>query len=173
MNGLLAKLENLHRVEINALEHAKSPLLLAARLYWGWQFFLTGTGKLSHLERTTEFFASLGLPFPELNVILAGTTEAVGGILLLVGLGSRVVPIALVFTMIVAYGTAHRDTVVNILSKPDDFVTAAPFLFLYTSAVVLVFGPGSFSLDHLIGHWWKKRGEVAVKSESPAPSGVA
>ena len=32
------------------------PLLLAMRLYWGWQFFETGKGKLMNLDKTTEFF---------------------------------------------------------------------------------------------------------------------
>ena len=76
---------------------------------------------------------------------------------------------ALVFTMLVAYGTAHRDTVANILSKPDDFVTAAPFLFLYTSVLVLVFGPGSLSLDHLLGLWWKRR---TARAPIPSPQAV-
>ena len=29
----------------------KSPLLLAIRLYWGWQFATDGWGKLHHLDR--------------------------------------------------------------------------------------------------------------------------
>ena len=176
-NSLLTRLGNLHRLELKILDYVKSPLLLAVRLFWGWQFFLTGSGKLNHLERTTQFFASLGLPFPELNVILAGTTEAVGGLLLVLGLGSRLAPIALVFTMLVAYGTADRDAVTHIFSNADGFVTAAPFLFLYASILVLVFGPGSFSLDHLLGLWWKKRQALAatppVESPKTALAGAA
>ena len=42
----------------------QSPLLLVIRVYWGWQFFLTGKGKLEHLPRTTAFFQSLGIPHP-------------------------------------------------------------------------------------------------------------
>jgi putative oxidoreductase len=157
----LAKIEKLYGLRLKLLEHLRSPFLLAIRLYWGWQFYETGMGKLQHVERTTQFFASLGLPMPELNVYMAGMTEALGGLLLLAGLGSRVVPIALCFTMLVAYGTAHRDVVGKIFENPDDFVSAPPFLFLYTSVVVLVFGAGTFSLDHLIGLWRAKRGESA------------
>ena len=72
------------------------------------------------------------------------------------------VPIALSFTMIVAYLTAHRDVVATVFSKPDDFVSAPPFLFLYTSIIVLVFGPGTFSADHVLGLWWKKRKDGAA-----------
>src|SRR5262249_54425847 len=129
MNAVLTKLEKLQALELKVLEYAKSPLLLAVRLYWGWQFFQTGSGKLHNLEKTTEFFASLGLPFPQLNVYMAGTTEAVGGLLLLVGLGSRVITIPLVFTMLVAFATAHRDVALDVFNNPDKFVTADPFLF--------------------------------------------
>jgi putative oxidoreductase len=68
----------------------QSPLLLALRLYWGWQFFLTGRGKLMHLDRTTEFFRTLHIPFPYLNAWVVGLSECFGGLLLLSGLGARV-----------------------------------------------------------------------------------
>jgi putative oxidoreductase len=41
--------------------------LLALRLYFFWQLFLTGKGKLSNIGRVSEFFASLGIPLPLLN----------------------------------------------------------------------------------------------------------
>ena len=40
---------------------------LATRLVLGQAFFLTGRGKLENFPRTVEFFASLGIPMPELN----------------------------------------------------------------------------------------------------------
>jgi putative oxidoreductase len=51
----------------------------------------------------------------------------------------------------VAYFTADPDKIKGIFSNPDAFVTAAPFLFLLTCVIVLIFGPGIFSLDALIG----------------------
>lgn len=126
------------------------PLLLAVRLYWGWQFFQTGKGKLGNLEGTTEFFTELGLPFAKLNAIMAGSTECFGGLLLLVGLFSRFVSVPLIATMVVAYLTAHLDVVKTIWSDSDSFVTAAPFLFLLASVIVFTFGPGKFSLDELL-----------------------
>lgn len=128
---------------------AKLPdfLLLAIRLYWGWQFFVTGKGKLMNLEGTTGFFTELGLPFPQLNAIMAGSTECFGGLLLLAGLGSRLISVPLMFTMIVAYLTAHRDVVTGIWADSDGFVTAPPFLFLYAAVIIFTFGPGRFSVD--------------------------
>jgi putative oxidoreductase len=129
----------------------QSPLLLAIRLYWGWQFFLTGRGKLMNPAKVTEFFHSLHIPFPAFNVYLAGGTECVGGLLLLAGLGSRLISLPLIFVTIIAYLTAEIETVKHILSNPDKFVTADPFLFMLAALLVLAFGPGVFSLDWLIG----------------------
>ncbi|MDD5199510.1 MAG: DoxX family protein [Terrimicrobiaceae bacterium] len=128
----------------------QSPLLLAVRLYWGWQFFLTGKGKFEHLDKVTQFFTSLGIPMPHLNAIMAASTECFGGLLLLLGLGSRLISIPLTVVMIVAYLTADLEAVQTIFSKPENFLTAAPFQFLFAVVLVLAFGPGAFSIDALI-----------------------
>lgn len=129
--------------------HLQSPLLFVLRAYWGWSFAQTGWGKLMHLDRTAEFFASLNLPAPKLNAIAAGATESVGGVLLFVGLFARPVAVPLVFTMVVAYVTADREAVQAIFTDTDKFTSAAPFLFLLVALIVLAFGPGKWSLDHL------------------------
>ena len=128
----------------------QSPLLLVIRLYWGWSFAQTGWGKLTHLERTTNFFASLNLPAPKLNAIAAGSTECLGGVLLALGLYTRFASPALIFTMIVAYVTADREALFAITSDGDKFTGAAPFLFLFAALIVFAFGPGKFSLDALL-----------------------
>ena len=131
----------------------QSVLLLVIRLYWGWSFFLTGRGKLVNLGKTTEFFASLDLPLPKINAMVAGSTECVGGLLLLLGLGARLVSVPLMFTMIVAYATADKEALAALFSDPDKFVSAAPFQFLLASAIVFAFGPGKLALDTL---WARK-----------------
>jgi putative oxidoreductase len=144
LRALLAKLDAV-------AHHLQSPLLLAVRLYWGWQFAQTGWGKLMHLDRTAGFFESLEIPLPKVNAVLAGGTECVGGVLLALGLFARPAAVPLIFTMLVAYGTADRDALRALASDPDQFVTAAPFLFLLASLLVLAFGPGRLSLDALRG----------------------
>lgn len=128
----------------------QSPLLLVIRLYWGWSFAQTGWGKLMNLDRTAGFFESLEIPFPKLNAIAAGSVECAGGILLALGLFARPVSVPLIFTMLVAYVTADNEALRAIVSDPDKFLTAAPFLFLFASLLVLVFGAGKFSLDALL-----------------------
>ncbi len=152
LRPLLAKLDA-------TADFLQSPLLLAIRLYWGWQFAQTGWGKLTHLDRTADFFASLDIPLPKVNAIMAGGTECLGGVLLALGLFARPAAVPLIFTMMVAYWTADRDALNAIVSDTDKFVTATPFLFLLASLIVLTFGPGKLSLDALLG----KGGASAAK----------
>ena len=136
-----------------AASYLADPFLLGIRLYWGWQFFQTGKGKLSDISAPTAFFTELGIPFPQLNAYMAGCTECFGGLLLLFGLFSRVTSVPLIFTMLVAYGTAHLDVVKTIFSDGDAFVTAPPFLFLLASVIVFIFGAGRLSVDE----WLRRR----------------
>lgn len=150
-NPLRELIERAYRTLIAAASLLQSPLLLALRLYFGWQFYLSGKGKLGDPATFADLFAKWGIPFPKLNVYLAGTTECVGGLLLLVGLASRLISVPLAFTMIVAYATADSEALKSIFSDPDKFTGATPFLYLLTVVIVLAFGPGVFSLDWLIG----------------------
>lgn len=135
------------------LPHAQSAVLLLVRITMGWGFFLTGKGKLLNLDRTTRFFESLHLPLPHFQAILAGSTEMMGGLLLLAGLGTRFISIPLAFTMVVAYLTAHRDEAFLSLS---DFTDQSPFPFLMAALVTMAFGAGSLSLDRLLKPWFDK-----------------
>ncbi|HUK81745.1 MAG TPA: DoxX family protein [Verrucomicrobiae bacterium] len=150
-----------YRILVRLANLVQSPLLLAMRLYWGWPLFRTGWGKLMNLNHTAEFFSSLHIPMPKLNAILAGSTECFGGLLLCLGLGSRLVSIPVAFTMVIAYVTADPEAFRSVLSDPDKFTGAAPFLFLLTALVVLAFGPGAFSVDYILG---KKFGNPDRKS---------
>jgi putative oxidoreductase len=147
MSGTVTKL---YRSYVWLLEKLQSPFLLIIRLYWGWQFFLTGKGKLLHLDKVAGFFANLHIPFPKFNAALTGSVETSCGLLLLLGLGSRIATVPLLIVLIVAYLTADFDKVQNIFSNPDGFLSATPFLFMLTVIIVLIFGPGAFSLDDLI-----------------------
>lgn len=140
LNGLLASAGSLLR----------SPLLLVIRLYWGWQFMQTGWGKLHNLERTTHFFASLGIPAPGLNAVMASCTELTCGTLLALGLLTRFATPALICVMGVAYVTADREALLSFFSDPDKFMSATPFLFLFAAVIVFVMGPGRLALDTLV-----------------------
>jgi putative oxidoreductase len=164
-SGLVAKVNNLYQHFTNVLDFFRNPVLLAIRLYWGWQFFLAGKGKLMNLNDTAAFFVDLNIPLPKVSAFMAASTECFGGMLLLLGLGSRLVSIPLAFTMGVALLTAHWDQLVNIFQNPDDVVTADPFLYLLASVIVMVCGPGVISLDALIKRIFSKKLESSEKSK--------
>ncbi len=128
----------------------QSPILLIMRLYWGYGFISAGTRKFGHVEQITGFFASIGIPFPTLNVYLVASIETVGGFLLMLGLGSRIAAIPLTVVMVVAYVTAHWESLLVIFSDPSEFIAQEPFLFLLTLLLVIAFGPGRYSVDHLL-----------------------
>jgi putative oxidoreductase len=133
-----------------AANSLQSPFLLAVRLYWGWQFMQSGWGKLHNLPGVTDFFTTLGLPAPYFTAIAISNLELFGGALLALGLGSRLIGLVLTGNMFIAYVTADRPALLSIFSDPGKFYNADPFTFLLASLLVLVFGPGFFSVDRII-----------------------
>lgn len=134
------------------LDRLQSPLLLAIRLYWGWQFAQDGWGKLTHLARVTEFFSSLNLPAPGATAALVASVELVGGILFFVGIASRLVSLILFVNMTMAYLSVPDDRVnfSHILSNPSDFYNATPYTYWFAALLILILGPGLFAVDSLL-----------------------
>src|SRR6201988_1907009 len=84
----------------------QSPFLLVLRLYFFWQLFLTGKGKLANIGKVSEFFASLGIPLPTLNAYFIGSLECFGSFLIIVGLGARPLSLLIPISMVGAFFTA-------------------------------------------------------------------
>ncbi len=127
--------------------YAQSAFLLFVRLYWGWQLYRTGLGKLRHIDKITEYFESLNIPHAALNARFVGSLELVGGILLILGLTSRLISIPLSINLLVAYVVADREALMSFFSDPGKFYGADPYTFLFASVLILIFGPGLFSID--------------------------
>jgi uncharacterized membrane protein YphA (DoxX/SURF4 family) len=72
---------------------------------------MAGTQKIAGMESTIAWFGDseggLGLPFPVLMAHLAAYTEAIGALLLLLGLATRWISIPLMITMLVAIFAVH------------------------------------------------------------------
>jgi putative oxidoreductase len=154
MSALVRTVQKWYLLEIRVLDYVKDPFLLILRLYFGWHFIIAGTGKLSDIDTTAGFFKDWGIPWPRFNVYMAGTTETVCGALLLLGFASRIITIPLIGTMLVAYMTAHTDQWEAFWSSTSLFFKAPPFPYLFTSIVVLLFGPGRLSVDALLGYFF-------------------
>jgi putative oxidoreductase len=85
-----------------------------------------------------------------LNAAFISGLEFVGGILLAIGLGSRLIAFLLACDMAVAYWLGDHDALFSFFSDPDKFAAAAPFVFLMASLIILIFGPGKIAIDTLI-----------------------
>src|SRR5260221_2904368 len=107
-NYMIEYFERNYRLLIRVSSSLASPFLLAVRLYWGWQFMQTGWGKLTDIGKVVGFFTDLGIPAPALNAYFVSALEFGGGLLLILGLGSRLIALPLVINMIVAYVPPDR-----------------------------------------------------------------
>ena len=144
----------------------QSPLLLALRLYFFWQLFQTGQGKLSNITKIIHFFRDLHIPAPTVNAYFVSSLECFGGLLLMVGLASRPLALMVATSMCVAYLTTEQEALMTFFSNSDKFVKADPFPYLLTALIVLAFGPGLFSIDALLKRWVV--GTASVRSDSSA-----
>jgi putative oxidoreductase len=126
--------------------------LLILRIVFGALLVGHGTQKLfgwfgGHgAEATGNFFHALGFRPGKQMAIVAGASEALGGLLLAVGFLSPLAGAAIVGTMLVA-ASVHADK--GLWGVNGGYELA--LLYAVTGAVVAVGGPGSISLDHLAG----------------------
>ena len=94
--------------------------------------------------------AAYGFPFelaPVLFAWLGAASEAIGGLFLAAGLGSRITSVFIGITMLVAIFCQQWD---------NGTWSMLPALgFLWVSFYTFVIGPGKLSLDHYISNRWK------------------
>jgi putative oxidoreductase len=147
MNALFRKVRQWRDRVFALISYAQSPFLLFVRVYWGWQLWQSGWGKLHNLDKVTEFFTSLNMPAPAQMAVFIACVEFLGGILFALGAFSRLTSVVLTVNLTMAYILADREALFSIFSNPDKFTAAAPFNFLVASLIVLIFGAGMISVD--------------------------
>lgn len=137
------------------MSRLQSPLLLAIRLYWGYQFMQDGWGKLTHLDKVTDFFTTLNLPAPHMTALAVALIELCGGFLFTLGIASRLTSLVLFVNMTMAYLSVPDDRVnfSHIFSKPEDFYGASPYTYWFAALLILILGPGLFAVDTPLNRW--------------------
>ena len=125
---------------------------LLTRLVVGFAFYDSGSGKLNNPENTVNFFTDLGIPFPELNAAFVSRLEYYGGILLLLGVATRIVALLLSSTMIVALLTADRGTFMDALLRRSEIGLSdvPPFVLGVFLSWLVIRGAGAVSVDALL-----------------------
>jgi uncharacterized membrane protein YphA (DoxX/SURF4 family) len=128
------------------------------RLAVGGVFFTSGLIKFLYANQGAGRFAKLGIPAPELMANFVGVVEIAAGVLVAVGLATRLAAIPLFIDMLVAIGTSKLPLLFGAGPEP---VAAAPkiglWAFAYQSRLdstmllscVFLFavGAGAWSLD--------------------------
>jgi putative oxidoreductase len=157
MSSITQLCQRAYAILIAVADLLRSPVLLVTRLYFFWQLFQDGQGKLNNLAKVSEYFASLGIPFPTVNAWITGAIEMFCSLLLIIGLATRPAALLVFIVMTVAYITGDRDAVLQIFSDPDKFVKADPFPYFVMALVLFLAGPGWISVDKLLSRFFGRR----------------
>ncbi len=123
-----------------------APLL--TRLLIGYAFFLTGRGKWQNFDKIVSFFTDLGIPFARANAAFIASLELIGGLCLILGLGTRIFSLLLSATMVVALLTADKEGFLK--NFPGNFSEVVPVVYGMFLLWLILHGPGVLSVDHLI-----------------------
>lgn len=129
------------------LEKFKDLPLLAMRLVLAYGFYKPAMMKVKDFESIGQWFESMNYPLPMLNAYLAGITEFVGVFLLLLGLGTRIITVPLMFVMVVAIVTVHGGN--GFEASGNGF--EIPLYYLIMLFGLWIFGSGRISVDHFLG----------------------
>jgi len=121
---------------------------LLTRIALGHAFFLTGRGKLANFDTFVSFLSDQGVPWPEMNAHVVARLEYYGGILLVLGLLTRLVGLGLAGTMAVALWTERKPFIESWAFTGEIGPTdISAFVFLLLLTWLVVYGPGIVSLD--------------------------
>jgi putative oxidoreductase len=125
------------------LDRFSPQLLSILRIISAAMFMAHGTGKLFQWPPVEQFPTG---PEPMTLPWVAGVLELVGGALLTVGLGTRIVAFILSGEMAVAYWMAHAPQATFPIQNGGELAIMFCFVFLYIAAA----GGGPWSLDNAL-----------------------
>ncbi|SKA14718.1 DoxX family protein [Sediminibacterium ginsengisoli] len=115
---------------------------LIVRLLFGCLFINYGYAKLTGFNQILPMFGDIIGIGSKLSLILVVFAEFFCGILITIGLFTRLAAIPVFITMVVAYFIAHAN---------DPFLVKTPaFVYMILSIVIFINGSGRFSVDRLI-----------------------
>lgn len=146
------KITQKYAAAVESIEKLKFLPLLMIRIVLAYGFYGPATMKWKDINSIADWFGSIGIPAPHLNAYLAAGTEALGVVLLVLGLGTRLIAIPLMITMLVAIKSVHW---VNGFEAGNNGFEI-PLYYIILLLTLFVFGPGKLSLDNFISGKLKK-----------------
>jgi putative oxidoreductase len=130
--------------------------LLVLRIFVAQEFLHSGFVKLTGGIHAPEWFAELSFPFPinlipaDMNWVIAGTNEFLFGLLILLGVYTRIAGLALLFIIYVAVYSVHFDfgwAGWNIIETDDGQGFKVPLMLAIMVFTIITQGPGRFSFN--------------------------
>jgi putative oxidoreductase len=137
-----------HDALARALDFLRSPLLLATRLWVGWQFLKSGWLKLTNWDTTLTLFQSeyqVPLVSPGVAAVAGTAGELLFPLLLVLGLFARVGALGLFAVNLLAVVSYWH----VIGGEGYEAAVGQHFLWGFMLLVLAAFGPGRISLDEL------------------------
>jgi putative oxidoreductase len=135
---------------------------LFLRLMAGGVFFWEGILKFVYTNQGVGRFTKIGIPYPHETAVFVACLEIVGGLLLISGLGTRLIAIPFIIEMIVAILTTKISLYLG--TSPLPLPPALPkvgiwavlheiradYAQILTTTFLLINGPGKWSLDAIL-----------------------
>jgi len=148
--------EPLIRFGLQGNANLEAYAILLVRIALGLFFAVSGGNKLFVASRTQAMYETLvaaKVPLPRLMTYFLSAVEFGGGCLLILGLLSSLVSLALLVDMLVAILTTDLSVMPKGLSPLnwlDDFLYLPEVLYALFFVWLICSGPGKFSVDYLI-----------------------
>jgi putative oxidoreductase len=127
-------------------ETLKDLPLLFFRLILAYGFYQPAINKVQDFNAIADWFDKMNYPLPLVSAYIAGITELLGVILLILGLGTRLISIPLMIVMLVAIFTVHAG---NGFAAGDNGFEI-PLYYLLMLFALVIYGGGRISIDYLI-----------------------
>lgn len=129
---------------------ALDAVLLGLRLWLGIVMLAHGWGHARNIDGTAAWFGSVGFRSPRAQAMVSAAGELAIGAALVLGLLTGPAAAGLIATMTIAFWSIHRFAGFFVYARPDEGYEYVVTLAL-TAAAVAVLGPGSISIDALVG----------------------
>ena len=123
--------------------------LAIIRIVTGLTFFMHGYQKLTEfgVAGFAGFLTQLGIPGASVAAVVVIAVELLGGLALILGLGTRLVAVPLAIDMLVALLTVHLSAGFFVQNGGYELV----LLLLAASVGLILGGSGALALDNLVG----------------------
>jgi putative oxidoreductase len=128
------------------LSYPRHLVLLVSRWIVAYGFTLPALMKVHDIEATGKWFESVGIPFAHFMGVLVSSIEVSGIILLTLGLLTRFIAVLLSFVMLGAIFFVHIGHGFSVANNGYEIA----LYYLIFLLVFASFGPGKYSLDHLL-----------------------